>query len=73
MRFEGVGRLWKVDEIAFRAEFLLRVQDNLIGVEDRRHRGADTRADRSRFASSAIAHREDGLRDCTSDLELVTM
>ena len=28
--YEGVGRLWKVDEIAFRAEFLLRSQDNLI-------------------------------------------
>jgi phosphopantothenoylcysteine decarboxylase len=28
--YEGVGRLWKVDEIAFRAEFLLASQDNLI-------------------------------------------
>ncbi len=28
--YEGVGRLWKVDEIAFRAEFLLQSQDNLI-------------------------------------------
>jgi phosphopantothenoylcysteine synthetase/decarboxylase len=28
--YEGVGRLWKVDDIAFRAEFLLRSQDNLI-------------------------------------------
>lgn len=28
--YEGVGRLWKVDNIAFRAEFLLRAQDNLI-------------------------------------------
>jgi len=28
--YEGVGRLWKVDEIAFRAEFLLARQDNLI-------------------------------------------
>ncbi|MEP6821318.1 MAG: flavoprotein [Chthoniobacterales bacterium] len=28
--YEGVGRLWKVDEIAFRAEFLLAAQDNLI-------------------------------------------
>ena len=28
--YEGAGRLWKVDEIAFRAEFLLRSQDNLI-------------------------------------------
>src|SRR2546430_14477820 len=27
--YEGVGRLWKVDEIAFRAEFLLARQDNL--------------------------------------------
>src|ERR1051326_1777877 len=28
--YEGVGRLWKVDEIAFRAELLLARQDNLI-------------------------------------------
>jgi phosphopantothenoylcysteine decarboxylase len=28
--YEGVGRLWKVDDIAFRAEFLLTRQDNLI-------------------------------------------
>lgn len=28
--YEGVGRLWKVDGIAFRAEFLLRRDDNLI-------------------------------------------
>ncbi|MEP6808854.1 MAG: flavoprotein [Chthoniobacterales bacterium] len=28
--YEGVGRLWKVDEIAFRAEFLLARQDNLL-------------------------------------------
>jgi phosphopantothenoylcysteine decarboxylase len=28
--YEGAGRLWKVDEIAFRAEFLLARQDNLI-------------------------------------------
>jgi phosphopantothenoylcysteine decarboxylase len=28
--YEGVGRLWKVDDIAFRAEFLLRRQENLI-------------------------------------------
>lgn len=28
--YEGLGRLWKVDEIAFRAEFLLASQDNLI-------------------------------------------
>ena len=28
--YEGIGRLWKVDEIAFRAEFLLARQDNLI-------------------------------------------
>src|SRR3954447_10956837 len=28
--YEGVGRLWKVDEIAFRAEFLLARQDNLV-------------------------------------------
>ena len=28
--YEGVGRLWKVDDIAFRAEFLLRQQDRLI-------------------------------------------
>jgi phosphopantothenoylcysteine decarboxylase len=28
--YEGVGRLWKVDEIAFRAEFLLARQENLI-------------------------------------------
>ena len=28
--YEGVGRLWKVDEIALRAEFLLARQDNLI-------------------------------------------
>lgn len=27
--YEGVGRLWKVDDIAFRAELLLRQQDNL--------------------------------------------
>src|ERR1700716_2923045 len=29
--YEGVGRLWKVDDIAFRAEFLLARQENLIG------------------------------------------
>src|SRR5919109_545296 len=28
--YEGLGRLWKVAEIAFRAEFLLARQDNLI-------------------------------------------
>ena len=28
--YEGVGRLWKVNEIAFRAELLVRQQDNLI-------------------------------------------
>ena len=28
--YEGVGRLWKVDDIAFRAEFLLREHDRLI-------------------------------------------
>src|SRR5580765_5007105 len=28
--YEGVGRLWEVDDIAFRAEFLLSRQDNLI-------------------------------------------
>lgn len=28
--YEGAGRLWKVDDIAFRAEFLLRQNDNLI-------------------------------------------
>ena len=28
--YEGLGRLWKVEEIAFRAEFLLARQDNLI-------------------------------------------
>ncbi|MDQ2867543.1 MAG: phosphopantothenoylcysteine decarboxylase [Verrucomicrobiota bacterium] len=28
--YEGVGRLWKVDDIAFRAEFLLRRDDKLI-------------------------------------------
>src|SRR6188768_2025720 len=28
--YEGVGRLWKVDDIAFRAEFLLARQDNLV-------------------------------------------
>jgi phosphopantothenoylcysteine synthetase/decarboxylase len=28
--YEGVGRLWRVEDIAFRAEFLLARQDNLI-------------------------------------------
>jgi phosphopantothenoylcysteine decarboxylase len=28
--YEGVGRLWKVDDIAFRAEFLLARHENLI-------------------------------------------
>ncbi|MFN2475904.1 MAG: flavoprotein [Chthoniobacterales bacterium] len=28
--YEGAGRLWKVDDIAFRAEFLLASQDNLL-------------------------------------------
>lgn len=28
--YEGVGRLWKVEDIAFRVEFLLARQDNLI-------------------------------------------
>jgi phosphopantothenoylcysteine decarboxylase len=28
--YEGLGRLWKVNDIAFRAEFLLARQDNLI-------------------------------------------
>ncbi|MBA2742701.1 MAG: phosphopantothenoylcysteine decarboxylase [Chthoniobacterales bacterium] len=28
--YEGAGRLWKVDDIAFRVEFLLARQDNLI-------------------------------------------
>src|SRR5436309_14061774 len=28
--YEGIGRLWKVNDIAFRAEFLLASRDNLI-------------------------------------------
>ena len=28
--YEGVGRLWKIDDIAFRAEFMLARQENLI-------------------------------------------
>jgi phosphopantothenoylcysteine decarboxylase len=28
--YEGLGRLWKVDEIAFRAEFLIQAQEKLI-------------------------------------------
>jgi len=28
--YEGLGRLWKVQDIAFRAEFMLARQDNLI-------------------------------------------
>lgn len=28
--YEGLGRLWKVDDIAFRAEFMLARQENLI-------------------------------------------
>ena len=28
--YEGIGRLWKVEEIAFRAEFILARQENLI-------------------------------------------
>ncbi len=28
--YEGAGRLWKVDDIAFRAEFLVARQDNLL-------------------------------------------
>jgi phosphopantothenoylcysteine synthetase/decarboxylase len=28
--YEGIGRLWKVDDIAFRAQFLLDRQENLI-------------------------------------------
>jgi len=28
--YEGLGRLWKVTDIAFRTEFLLARQDNLI-------------------------------------------
>jgi phosphopantothenoylcysteine synthetase/decarboxylase len=28
--YEGLGRLWKVDDIAFRAQFLLDCQENLI-------------------------------------------
>src|ERR1044071_676416 len=28
--YEGLGRLWKVDDIAFRAEFLIARQENLI-------------------------------------------
>ena len=28
--YEGVGRLWQVNDIAFRVEFLLARQDNLI-------------------------------------------
>jgi len=28
--YEGIGRLWKVDDIAFRAEFMLARQENLI-------------------------------------------
>lgn len=28
--YEGIGRLWKVDDIAFRAEFLVRRHDRLI-------------------------------------------
>ena len=28
--YEGLGRLWKVEDIAFRAEFLLARQENLI-------------------------------------------
>jgi len=28
--YEGVGRLWKIEDIAFRTEFLLARTDNLI-------------------------------------------
>ena len=28
--YEGLGRLWKIEDIAFRAEFLLARQENLI-------------------------------------------
>ena len=28
--YEGIGRLWKIDEIAFRTEFMLARQENLI-------------------------------------------
>src|SRR5207244_11771602 len=28
--YEGIGRLWKVNDIAFRAEFLLARQENFI-------------------------------------------
>ena len=28
--YEGLGRLWKVEDITFRAEFLLARQENLI-------------------------------------------
>src|SRR3977135_3498807 len=31
--YEGLGRLWKVDDIAFRAEFLLARQENLIACD----------------------------------------
>src|SRR5581483_6937616 len=30
--YEGLGRLWKVDEIAFRAEFLIASQEKLIAL-----------------------------------------
>src|SRR5215475_14023482 len=31
--YEGLGRLWKVEDIAFRAEFLLARQENLIACD----------------------------------------
>src|SRR5216117_4545371 len=54
--YEGIGRLWKVNDIAFRAEFLLARQDNLIALDFSSRLGP--RASRSiRFVTFRIAHR----------------
>src|SRR5207247_905461 len=54
--YEGIGRLWKVNDIAFRAEFLLARQDNLIASDFSSRLGP--RASRSiRFVTFPIVHR----------------
>src|ERR1700757_2130019 len=55
--YEGLGRLWKVNDIAFRAEFLLSRHDKLIAGDFSARRGRPA-SRLIRFATSRIVRRE---------------
>ena len=56
--YEGLGRLWKVDEIAFRAEFLLAPARKIDRVRFRHHGRSNARAARS--GSLHLSNRSSG-------------